>query len=118
VGNAWSIYRPHFLHFQPRFRQHSECISAILGAVQSMPINPVFLGQFSGGYQHTVNLSRLSGQSNCTDVITIPPSVARRAYQDAIESVFKLVYLAIHSIAKKWTMPIRDWKPALNRPLA
>ncbi|NUN66834.1 hypothetical protein HCU40_19235 (plasmid) [Pseudanabaena biceps] len=26
-----------------------------------------------------------------------------------------LVYLAIRNISKKWTMPIRDWKPALNR---
>jgi Transposase and inactivated derivatives len=27
----------------------------------------------------------------------------------------KVVYLAIQSAAKKWTMPIRNWKPALNR---
>jgi transposase-like protein len=25
------------------------------------------------------------------------------------------VYLAIQNISKKWTMPIKDWKPALNR---
>lgn len=31
------------------------------------------------------------------------------------EAALKLVYLAIQNIAKKWTMPIRDWKPALNR---
>ena len=31
------------------------------------------------------------------------------------ESALKVVYLAIHNIAKKWTMPIRDCKPALNR---
>jgi len=31
------------------------------------------------------------------------------------ESAMKVIYLAIHNIAKKWTMPIRDWKPALNR---
>ena len=31
------------------------------------------------------------------------------------EAVYKVVYLAIRNIAKKWTMPIRDWKPALNR---
>ncbi len=30
------------------------------------------------------------------------------------EAVFKVVYLALRNIAKKWTMPIRDWKPALN----
>lgn len=31
------------------------------------------------------------------------------------ESALKVVYLAIANVAKKWTMPIRDWKPALNR---
>jgi len=31
------------------------------------------------------------------------------------KSAMKVVYLVIANIAKKWTMPIRDWKPALNR---
>jgi putative transposase len=31
------------------------------------------------------------------------------------ESLIKLFYLALMNISKKWTLPIRDWKPALNR---
>ena len=31
------------------------------------------------------------------------------------EAVFKLFYLALNNISQKWTMPIRDWKAALNR---
>ena len=31
------------------------------------------------------------------------------------EALLKLFYLAIQNISKKWTMPIRDWKAALNR---
>ena len=31
------------------------------------------------------------------------------------ESVMKLFYLALINISKKWTMPLREWKPALNR---
>jgi putative transposase len=31
------------------------------------------------------------------------------------EAVFKLLYLALRNIAKKWTMPVQDWKAALNR---
>jgi putative transposase len=31
------------------------------------------------------------------------------------EAVYKVVYLAMRNLAKKWTMPIREWKPALNR---
>jgi len=30
-------------------------------------------------------------------------------------AMFKLLYLALNNIAKKWTMPIRDWRAALNR---
>ena len=29
-------------------------------------------------------------------------------------SALKLIYMAIHEASKKWTMPIRNWKPALN----
>ena len=31
------------------------------------------------------------------------------------DTVIKLYYLALSNIAKKWSMPLRDWKPALNR---
>ena len=31
------------------------------------------------------------------------------------EALMKLFYLALRNISQKWTMPIRDWKAALNR---
>jgi putative transposase len=31
------------------------------------------------------------------------------------DAVFKLFYLVLNNISQKWTMPIRDWKAALNR---
>lgn len=31
------------------------------------------------------------------------------------DSAFKVVYLAIQQASKKWTMPIRNWKAAMNR---
>jgi len=27
----------------------------------------------------------------------------------------KVIYLAIREASKKWTMPIQNWKPAMNR---
>ena len=30
------------------------------------------------------------------------------------ESALKIVYMAIHEASKRWTMPIRHWKQALN----
>jgi len=73
-----------------------------------------------------------------TDIITLfdyPPPIRKAIYTtNAIESVnsvirkftrnrkiypneesaLKIVYMAIHEASKKWTMPIRHWKPALN----
>ena len=31
------------------------------------------------------------------------------------DEVFKLFYLALNNIRQKWTMPVRDWKAALNQ---
>ncbi len=31
------------------------------------------------------------------------------------EALIKLLYLALRNISKRWTLPIRDWKAALNR---
>lgn len=38
----------------------------------------------------------------------------RRAFPND-EAATKLLYLALQKIAKKWSMPIRDWKAALNQ---
>jgi putative transposase len=37
----------------------------------------------------------------------------RKQYPNA-DSALKLVYLAIHEASKKWTLPIKGWKAALN----
>ena len=37
----------------------------------------------------------------------------RKQYPNS-ESAFKLVYMAIQQASRKWTMPIRNWKAALN----
>jgi len=31
------------------------------------------------------------------------------------DALLKLFYLALINISKKWTMPVKDWKAALNR---
>jgi putative transposase len=31
------------------------------------------------------------------------------------ESIFKVLYLGLNRVARKWTLPIRDWKAALNQ---
>lgn len=55
-----------------------------------------------------------------TNAIESLNSVIRKAVQQrkvfpTDDAAMKVVYLAIEAAAKKWTMPIRDWRPALNR---
>lgn len=38
-----------------------------------------------------------------------------RGHFPSDEAMLKLLYLALKNIAKKWTMPIREWKSALNQ---
>ena len=55
-----------------------------------------------------------------TNAIESLNSVIRKAINNrrifpSDRSAFKVIYLAIEQAAKKWTMPIKDWKQALNR---
>ena len=45
----------------------------------------------------------------------IRKSVKNRKLFPSDDAALKVVYLATMAASKKWTMPIRNWKPALNR---
>ena len=45
----------------------------------------------------------------------IRKSVKTRKVFPSDDAALKVIYLAVESASKRWTMPIRDWKPALNR---
>jgi transposase-like protein len=45
----------------------------------------------------------------------IRKATKRRKLFPSDDSALKVAFLAIQQASKKWTMPIRDWKPALNR---
>lgn len=46
---------------------------------------------------------------------TLRKSVRNRGHFPTEEALMKVLYLAIQQVSKKWKMPIRDWKQALNR---
>ena len=55
-----------------------------------------------------------------TNAIESMNSVVRKAIKKrklfpTDDSAMKVVYLTVQQASKKWTMPIRNWKPALNR---
>ncbi|CAA0121020.1 Uncharacterised protein [Halioglobus japonicus] len=45
----------------------------------------------------------------------IRKAVKKRKLFPTDDSALKVIYLAIQQASKKWTMPIRNWKLALNR---
>jgi len=97
------------------------------------------LNEFSLKWDEKFPMIAKSWRSNWTRVIPFfahPPEIRKIIYTtNAIESlnmslrkvtkargsfpndeaVSKLLYLALRNIAKKWTMPVYDWKAALNR---
>ena len=46
---------------------------------------------------------------------TLRKSVKNRGHFSTEDGLMKVLYLAIKGVSKKWTMPIRDWKHALNQ---
>ena len=46
---------------------------------------------------------------------TLRKSAHNRGHFPTEDALMKVLYLAIQVVSKKWTMPIRDWKLALNR---
>ncbi len=97
------------------------------------------LADFEDKWSNTYPPIALSWRNNWQRIIPFfdyPPEIRRIIYTtNAIESVnmslrkvsksrgsfpnddavIKLFYLALINIAKKWSMPLKDWKPALNR---
>jgi transposase-like protein len=45
----------------------------------------------------------------------IRKAIKKRKLFPTDDAAKKVIYLAIQNASKKWTTPIRDWKPALNR---
>ena len=57
---------------------------------------------------------------NTTNAIESLNSVVRKAVNNKkifpdYQAAFKVIFLAIKQASKKWTLPIKNWKPALNR---
>src|SRR5215203_131417 len=47
--------------------------------------------------------------------MTLRKVIKNRAMFPSDEAVFKILYLALKNISKKWTMPIHDWSGAMNQ---
>ncbi len=46
---------------------------------------------------------------------TLRKAVRNRGHFPTEDALYKVLFLAIQGVSKKWTMPIKDWKQALNQ---
>ncbi len=71
-------------------------------------INPLFM--------YPASIRKVIYTTNAIESLNsvIRKAVKKRKLFPSDEAAKKVIYLAIREASKKWTMPIRDWKPALN----
>ncbi len=119
-----------------------KAVAADLRAIYQAPTveqAEFFLGQFETKWDDSFPPISRSWRRNWQQIIPLfsyPPDIRKAIYTTNIiesvnyslrrvtknrgsfpsdESIFKLLYLSLKNISKKWTVPIRDWKPALNQ---
>src|SRR5216683_6098227 len=103
---------------RPKHRSTSNCLprsgigsippSASCGALDFCRVIPLFA--------FPEDIRRVIYTTNAIESVNMSLRKVTRNHRifPSDEAVFKVIYLAIQNIAKKWTMPIHNWKPALN----
>jgi putative transposase len=68
-------------------------------------------------FDHPPEIRRVIYTTNAIESLnyTLRKRLKTRGVFPNDESIVKVLYLALHNVAKKWTRPIRDWKAALNQ---
>lgn len=68
-------------------------------------------------FSYPENIGKAIYMTNAIESLNsvIHKAIKKRKVFPTDDSAKKLSYLAIMDVSKKWTMPIRDWKTALNR---
>lgn len=91
------------------------------GFVDQIPSNQPFLDSSLDNLNTLFNYPQdIRKAIYTTNAIESLNSVIRKAIKKrklfpTDESARKVIYLAIQDASKKWTMPIRNWRQALNR---
>ncbi len=77
------------------------------------------------GYDHTLwtqgrfseDIRRVMYTTNAIESVNMTLRKVTRNHRifPTNQSVFKVVYLALQNISKKWTMPMHNWSYVLNR---
>ena len=68
-------------------------------------------------YHYPADIRKVIYTTNAIESLNsvIRKATRKRKLFPTDDAAKKVIYLAIEAASKKWTMPIRNWKPALNR---
>jgi transposase-like protein len=68
-------------------------------------------------FNYPTDIRRVIYTTNAIESLNsvIRKAIKKRKLFPTDDAAKKVIYLAIQNASKKWTMPIRNWKPALNR---
>ena len=68
-------------------------------------------------YSYPADIRKVIYTTNAIESLNsvIRKATRKRKLFPTDDAAKKVIYLAIEAASKKWTMPIRNWKPALNR---
>ena len=68
-------------------------------------------------YRYPADIRKVIYTTNAIESLNsvIRKATRKRKLFPTDDAAKKVIYLAIEAASKKWTMPIRNWKPALNR---
>ncbi len=68
-------------------------------------------------YKYPADIRRAIYTTNAIESLNsvIRKAIKKRKLFPTDDAAKKVIYLAIRDASKKWTMPIRHWKSALNR---
>lgn len=123
------------------WRQRKEVATDLKAIYQSSTIEEaeMYLEQFESKWNTnypTISKSWRRNWERITPLFSYPPDIRKAIYTTntiesvnmslrritknrgsfpSDESILKLLYLALRNISKRWTMPIRNWKLALNQ---
>ena len=74
-------------------------------------------GERSGFFDYSPVIRKLIYTTNAIDSLnySLRKVLKNRGAFPNDESIMKMIYLALQDVAKKWSMPTRDWKAALDQ---
>ena len=73
--------------------------------------------QLTPFYAYPADIRRVIYTTNAIESLNMSPCkvIKTRGSFPNAQAALKLLFLALEHIAKKWTMPVQDWKAALQR---